>query len=552
MCECTQNVNLVNFVKEVIIMSYLNIEVEGVKTPSGAHILRVTLGDKISYMRADRFLKNQTEAISELVDDGLFLIGRKRADLLKAAGTIVDFVDEPLLDRVGWNGVYFGYPDGTVFSPPGFEPADAVFEKSPEKCHQAGTLEGWLEKVATPFTGHKVCEFALMMPFAAPLRSLTNRTDNFGFEYVSEPHKGKSTLLQVMSSMHGGALGGEDGDYGLSFAATDNGIETEMVRHSDLLIPIDEADQYQTNLSRTARGKAFTKIMMDLGQGREKLRYKGKSRRFRFAFFITSNEDLNEICHGTSAPVVLAAAAERLMTIPLKGREHGVFDYLPRGYADPADLVADVAQGMADHHGTAMRHYLQELVNARAQDSENFENRLDEHIAEFRKQVYVSNYEKLSRRVADAFGLVFAAGLFAKRCGVLPAEFDPMAAALECYRLHRGAFETEPDAVERLLALVDDPETIDLDRVGIQVIAKGALTKVKAFKRTGKSGNIDLLIPEPSILRIFPNWSQVRRQYPVSRLLKRQQDRWTWKARVRSNRDNDPMVFVMVPSDRNN
>jgi hypothetical protein len=283
---------------------------------------------------------------------------------------------------------------------------------------------------------------------------------------------------------------------------------------------------------------------MALGKGQEKRRYGVTSRTFRFVFATSSNESLMDVIGGTTASGVTEAVADRLMTVPLAGRELGVFDHIPPGYSDIGDFIADLVNASAIHHGTAMRHFIQSLVSLSAKDRVAFRSRLESHISDFRHHACVEANAGSARRVADSFGLVYAAARLAKYVGALPDSFDPLSSALECYSLHKSAFLPQPSAAERLRALFDDPDVVDLDRGPLPTLSDRRLAKTKAFLRSNRTGEIELLIPPNAIRNLVPNWNQVRRDdFEVARMVRRDGDgRHTVKRRVRQNSPSDRVI----------
>lgn len=241
------------------------------------------------------------------------------------------------------------------------------------------------------------------------------------------------------------------------------------------------------------------------------------------------------------------AAADRLMTIPLDGREFGVFEHLPPDYEDIGDFIADLMNAAAEHHGHAMRHFLQGIVTLVAVNPAAFRQRLEAHIAEFRQHACIEANANRARRVADNFGLVYAAMRLGRHLGALPPTFDPLGSTMACYRLHRAAHQLQPAAADLLLGLANDPEVIDLDRRGIKFVSDARFQETKAFKKTNPQGVLEVLIPPASIRHLIPNWNVVRRDdLDVARLLTRETGHHTVKRQVRRNSKSDRLVCVRL------
>ncbi len=388
----------------------------------------------------------------------------------------------------------------------------------------------------------------MMLPFAGPLRAYTGKAMNVGWEIVGDGGTGKSVLLDLMGSTCGNPLAGEQGYFGLSFATTDAGIEWEYQNYSDLIMLIDEGNLYEMDATSGRRGKAFSKLIMGMGKGQEKHRYRTTSRTFRFVFATSANETLIDIVRGSSAKAVTDAVADRLMTIPLTGREFGIFDFLPEAYEDNAgDFFADLMSGAIQHHGLAMPHYLQELVNLVAEDRYVFVSKVARYVADFRREACIDANAGSLRRVAEAFGLVYAAGRLACHVGSLPTNYEPLSATLACYRLYRSAMQSEQSAAQILIGLANDKEVFDLDRNPPPEMSKHDFDNTKAFRKTNRQGRLEIQIPVASIRRLVPDWNRVKRDdFEVARLLVREGERNTVKRRIRANSASEDRVVCLV------
>lgn len=526
---------------------YFYIKVRGVRARSGALLYEVTEYDKIGYIDVVEFMRRPNDAIAGLAAAGMTFVGKRRAKLIDVLSDIEDFVDEAVFDRIGWNGSYFVYLDGHIFAPKGAPPAQVICESKPERVGQAGSLEGWLEGVPARVAGHHVCEFMFMAAFAAPLRSLLNRDENSGFEIPGEAACAKSTLLNLVSSICGGFLGGDQGKYPLSFATTAAGIEWETQNYSDLPLIVDDGTLYELGASPRSRANSLMQLLMSLGKGEEKRRYGTTSRKFKFVFLTSANQSLLQIIGGQNAAEVVEAVSHRLSTIPLFGREFGVFDRLPDGYVDIGDFIADLINAASANHGWSMRHFLQQLVEKVALDPVAFRDRLESHIANFRERAGIEANGGAARRVADSFGLVYAAGRLAKHFGALPETFDPLASTLACYGLHRASVVPTPSPAMLLQALAEDNEIIDLDKVGKRHMTDEQFATAKGFRQKNRQGEVEHLLTPAYVRSIIAGWNQVRRDdYEVARMIRRERGHHTVKRSVRSNKANDRLICLVT------
>jgi hypothetical protein len=95
---------------------------------------------------------------------------------------------------------------------------------------------------------------------------------------------------------------------------------------------------------------------------------------------------------------------------------------------------------------------------------------------------------------------------------------------------------------------LDDPEIINLDR-RVPRLSDQQLAATKAFRRTNRQGDVEILLTPTSIKRQIPDWNRVRRDdYEVSRMMVRDDRRHTTKRKVRRNEKADRVVCLVPGS----
>ena len=198
------------------------------------------------------------------------------------------------------------------------------------------------------------------------------------------------------------------------------------------------------------------------------------------------------------------AAADRLLTLPLDDREFGIFDNLPDGWPTSRDMADHLIMITASHHGVAMRAFLRRLVEDRAADEAALKRRIGKLMAEFRRRVGVNQNNGSAIRVADTFGLIFAAGKLAQRYGALPRELRCGRAALAAYELNRSTATDAPSMLDRLIKLAKTPGVITIDRKRPKKIDDKTLNAAPALLRTNAKGQLELLLTTAAMDRTFP------------------------------------------------
>ena len=228
------------------------------------------------------------------------------------------------------------------------------------------------------------------------------------------------------------------------------------------------------------------------------------------------------------APVgVTQQPADRLITLPLsEDRSFGIFDSLPDDYTSASEFAEDLMRAASANHGHAMRRFVKKLVKARIANEPGLQSEIRAFIHEFREKAGINSNNGSDVRVADAFGLVYAAGELAQRFGALPKELRPAAAALWCYQMHRAYMEAEYKPFSKRLAnIASGKRVIRVKRKG--PVPKGYLGYIR------KSGSqLELLVPTASMVSLFPDWDQIKKSHEVRCALKMDGSHLTTKRKL--------------------
>ena len=490
--------------------------IEGLMAPTGTRYVLFQINRTEACIPLNKFAVGMKGAGSDLAEAGIPIIGNAAwAKVTERISKLEEWTEFNVIERVGWNGGSFALPDGSVFSSDG-EPFIVAFEKLQNKCSVKGTLQGWKKNVARPLEGQHLAIFTLMLAFMPPLLALTQRVGNFGFEIVGQKGTGKSTLQHLMSSILGGAIQGDDGHYWISLDTTLNAIEDVMPVHSDLPIIMDEANLLAADATRQVKAARFQAIAFKLGYGSQKGRLGFPATRdYRLGFLISSNEPLASLI-GTNESA--RAAADRLITLPLdEDHHHGVFDYVPDGFDSASMFARALIAAANEHHGTAIRSYLDQLTKTRGADETALKREIESYLGMFRSQVGVDGHDGSVLRIVDAFGLVYAAGRIAQRFKVLPRKLDCGKAALASYYLHlkQNSAETMPFD-ERLQALAANPEAVHLDSK-----PPPSADTIQATPYVFDKQGTRMFVHPSNIEELFPDWDDIKRVAMTPKFLKR-------------------------------
>jgi nitrate reductase NapE component len=514
----------------------------GITGPSGAQYVQISHGTCTVCLPLARIVLDERGARKALLDQGIPVVSaavwRRLIDKVEC---VREFPIEPLVEKVGWNGKTFALPDGTIF-PVGQE-TPAAIEVHKRKCAQRGKFKHWYSRVAAPLERQHLATFLMMAAFAPPILSLADRVGNFGFEIVGPKGTGKSTLQYLVSSALGGVGQGPGGHYWVTLDTTYNALEDTMKLHSDLPIIMDEANLLAAGATRRERADLFQALAFKLGSGSIKDRYRALAENdYRLVFIISSNEPLATLLGQSTESA--RAAADRLITLPITiTRPYGVFDHLPEGYASGSEFARDLMRHAERHHGHAMRRFLAKLVEECIAGKAGLKRKIRKHVAKFRQEAGVDANSGSAVRVADAFGLVFAAGELALEYGVLPPQLRTGAAALECYRSHVAhANGSSGSFGDKLLSLASDDRIRTLKKDGRTIPdALGYLSK-------GKS-QTELLIPPANIEALIPGWRALRGSRDVNRYLVRDGSHRTVKRWLGGEKRERVHCFLLPQTD---
>lgn len=524
-----------------------NVAIRGVTGASGAKWVNINKDHSSAWSRYSEFATDEKATRNRLAEQGVVLVGATWRQALDGVTRLENFPPEAVAERPGWVEASFVLPDGTVFSPDGVTPPQITFDLDASRWALSGSMEGWTKRVAQPLAGQSLPMFLLMAVFAAPILELTGRSENFGFEVVGRPGCGKSTSQLLMASALGGIRNTSAGKYWIAFDATLDGLESAMAEHSNLPMIINEANLFYAHLTEKARATQLKALVFKLGQGHSKRRYGAeKPQTHRFVYVTSSNVSLSMMISGENGAVA-DAAFDRLMTLEVPSdRPTGVFDFVPKDYANAEAFANQVEKAAHRHHGHAIRQFLGELVKERARGEKRLLRQISKHMKTFRTKAAALEGVSSTGRVADAFALVYAAGKLAQRFGALPGSWHCGSAALACYRQMLARSEHRPNFDLLLDAILQKPGVVDLDCSNLEPLDDKAFAAIPAFLKTSRNGRREVLFHPPMLEEAIPGWKALINAGGVRALHTHDGDRQTKKRQVRSG-TTDRMICIVLP-----
>jgi hypothetical protein len=522
------------------------IECKGATAPSGVPYVCVSACAKQAWVPLADFKTNAAD--ETLARCNIILLGDDRKSLYRQVERLRDFPSRRLIEQPGWGTDYFALPSGATFSPSdrSGETPIVLFEKVPGKCRKKGTHEDWLEHVAVPLASQALASFALMIMFAAPLLRIIKRNGNFGFELAGPKAVGKSTLQYIATSVVGPSMDGRGKNYWISGNATVAGLEGVIPEHADLPIVIEEMNLFAAGAVSKPRAAQFDALVWSLADGSVKARHKDHGQqRCRFVYLTSTNEPLAALLEGQRKEVS-SAAADRLLTLPVGlDRPNGVFDSIPPEYEDAGEFATALTAAVGRYYGTALPLFLQGLVQARHESQSRLRKQIEKLMAKFRQKVGVDPSKRYSRRVVDAFGLVYAAGVLAKRYGALPATFNCLRAARRAYELNRSITENLSNA-DRVMKLARRGDVIKLRSGRLRKLTDAEVERAAGFvSRKGK--HRELLLTQAALRRVFADPKAGLKDPEVKAMLNSDAGRKTVKRQIRANRRPERVYCFRLP-----
>ena len=487
-----------------------------------------------------------------LRDANLHLFGEDMKDCVETVQRTALFPRLPLIDQPGWTLLHFGLPSGKAYSPKGSEPAIVLYRGDAQRYASKGS-KAWFTEVARLARGQSIITFALMLPFMGPLLQLSRVSFNPGFELTGPARVGKSTLQQLVASVIGPAIAQDGQNAWLPANITTNALEERLVDHADFLLIIEEMSLFYADAGDRTRGAKLRDLVFKLASGTAKSRYQSaQQKRVRLVYLTSSNETLSALIGSTGSRTSVAAGA-RLLTIPIAAsRPFGIFDKLPKGFESSEAAVRAITNLIEDHHGKPIRHFIAKLVEDRALDEAKLKRRIARHMDKFREAVGIDDNVGSEASIADVFGLAYAAGMLARRYGVLPEDLQFLKSVTTVYKLNRALGGPPLSHIDRLRRLTLRKGVIHVDRKRLRDISTANLNKAPALVRLNQKGEKEILLTERQFSRAFPLHLDFFRDPEVQAVMRKDADgRRTVKRTVRTNKRQERLYCFLLPASDN-
>lgn len=320
-----------------------------------------------------------------------------------------------LVHKTGWHKSAFVLPDRTI----GATDEQLLFYTEGAtlcKLSERGTLAEWQENVSRYCVDNPLALFAVSAAFSAPLVDLLG-VETMGFHFYGDSSWGKSTLLDMACSVFG-----KPDDYKKAWRSTDNGMESLAASHSEMLLALDEINQFDP------RKLSDVVYMLGNGCGKTRANDRGGARddmhSWRFTFLSNGERTLEQYM-SEAGKVQTAGMEMRFLEIRATLHESeadikrmGVFNN-SHELMGGAALSERLKVTMAQYHGTAFPAFLNALVRELEGDKRSkFYARMLSSMEKFRKKHLTENASGQVHRAAVKFALVGWAGELATDWGI--------------------------------------------------------------------------------------------------------------------------------------
>lgn len=441
-----------------------------------------------------------------LAERGLPVPGKSDKDLIveKIASILFDGPPVHIAEHVGWSGDSFVLPNGHVIH--GTHPPLVAFGSRTPASLRQGTVKAWREEVAIPLIGQQLATFVLAMAFAAPLMDLVAHEHNYVFVLVGEPGTGKSTLQQLAASVVGPPTHRASIPFVVSLTQLMDKSRGSLAMYRDLPLIIDHLAEYLVAATSTQHLQVLRLVTSQLLTGV----IDGGGHPIRTIALFSS-----------TVPLLAALGANRkdhrsldgrILTIPIPQGQHGVFDSLPPSANDSQAFSHALIAAAEANHGTAFARFMEMLTRKRVDDASKLAARINGDISRFCESVAIDPNCGAAVRIANTFGLVYAAGKLAQRYRCLPKNMDVLAAAQHCYGLHRKQSAQHGSFIKRLNELCSGSQVARLDSDSPEVIAEADIIVGKC------KGKSERWIRPDAIEVLFPDWQRIKNDPDVTRL----------------------------------
>lgn len=355
---------------------------------------------------------------------------------------------------------------------------------------EAGDAGDWKANIGVRCSGNPLMILAVSLAFSGPLLAKLGMHGG-GLHFRGASSSGKTTLLNLAASVWG------DRRLITPWRATSNGLEAIACTLNDMLLPLDEIAEIQPRVLHEAI------YMLANGSGKARMTKDvtlADQARWRLAL-ISSGEVSIEEKFKEARLNAMAGHEVRLIDIEADNRAYGAFDDL-HGISCAAVFAEELQQLVRKYHGATGREFVEQLVNCKAQLTEEKLHTQVRSLASKWTTKIPAEVDGQTSRVATRFALIGFAGKIATAFGLTGWNKNEAEAAaelmfLDWYDRRYGAKRDAVDAFVTTLQQFLSTKLTSLPKVGD--------TAVAGVDPIGWRDTTRVYLPQMTWSRLFPD-----------------------------------------------
>lgn len=317
-----------------------------------------------------------------------------------------------LVRKTGWTQTnegryYFVRPDKVIGDGDNQEIVYQQNSEEPTAIIRNGNLKDWQERISKYAPCSSRIVFAMSAEFSAPLLELASGLGNQLFHFVGTSSCGKSTALEIASSIEGDLKNGKLPNWD----TRKGGLENSCLDANDGIFFLDEIGA--CDKPKEIPGWIYT-IGNGMGTARANSNMTAKARRTWTLLGLSTGEvGLREIAVINNANTHTGQEL-RFANIPADvGAGFGIFEAIPPEFENSFRFVEYLKTERERNNGHALDVFLERLVSLRNENEPGLRAFLDSKIREFVEANTVTQYHPQVKRVCRSFGLVAVGGALA-------------------------------------------------------------------------------------------------------------------------------------------
>ena len=413
-----------------------------------------------------------------------------RVELAALLADASEYRHEIIVERPGWTtGDIFAHIDGNISTRESVEAPLSILPLDEVTARQ-GSHEAWVEGVAKPLAKQPIPITVFSLALASALRPFVKLATNPGLQLVGPPATGKTTLLQLASSISG-PPSTHLGFPSVSAADTVEADEGPPARPPfDHFLTIDDLTSVGATTTAPARRRALHRLATGLLNGQIG---SGETEPSRHAFIVAGNRSFEDWAQAADEHLPYS----KIPAIDLSAHDtFGIFKNVPGDYASASVFASSLLASATANHGHALPRLVDYILS---QDPEELEATIANRMALFKRK----------------------------------ANIDEDDGTADCYLVYQRAKTPPRPFLDRLSDLIEHEHVMDMPSVAMAAKESSRRRADAAFgfsKRQGK--DVELWLRPTHVQTLLPDWPIEKRSRTVRDLMVLEKGHLTVKRKV--------------------